>query len=57
MRDSDTTRFTKSARLTPEHHILLLRIKGKKTIAGKLEEIIDYWKDRAGKENGKLFGN
>lgn len=43
MRDFKTTRFTKKVRITVECDKYLMRVKGKKSKAGKLEEIIkDY---------------
>lgn len=46
MRDWKTTRFTKVIRLTPEHSNYVNSVKGKKSKAGKLEEIIDFYKKK-----------
>jgi predicted CopG family antitoxin len=44
MRDSKTTRFTKVVRVTEEDYAYLVRTKGRKSIAGRLEEIIKQHK-------------
>jgi hypothetical protein len=44
-RNSDTTRFTKGARLTEEDYEFINAAKSKKSAAGKLEEIIKFYKD------------
>ncbi len=40
MRDWKTTRFTKVIRLTPEHSNYVNKTRGKKSRAGRLEEIL-----------------
>lgn len=45
MRDYKTTRFIKKVRITEECDLYLERAKGKKSKAGKLEEIIKFYKD------------
>jgi len=42
-RDWKDTEYTKFVRLKPDRHLKLLEIKGQKSIAGKLDEIIDYY--------------
>lgn len=44
MVDWTTSEYTKGAGLTVADHAFLLRIKGKKSIAGKLNEIIAFYK-------------
>ena len=43
-RDWNKTEFTKSVAITPEQHSYILSVKGKKSIAGKLQEIINTYK-------------
>lgn len=43
MRDSKTTRFTKAVVISEEHYNYLLKTKHKKSIAGRLEEIINEY--------------
>jgi len=43
-RNWNKTEFTKSVAITPEQHSYILSIKGKKSIAGKLKEIINAYK-------------
>lgn len=51
MRDSKTTRFKKTARLTEEHYQWLMKNKHKKSAAGFLEFIINaYINDRRDEE-------
>lgn len=40
MRDSRTTIYTKGVRITEESYLFLIKTKGKKSIAGRLEEIL-----------------
>lgn len=35
--------YTKHVRIKPEKHMLINKKRGKKTIAGKLDEIIEEW--------------
>lgn len=44
-RDSTTTRFTKGIRLTEEDWLYIFQTKGKKSLAGRLEEIIKLIKE------------
>lgn len=44
MRDSKTTKFKKGVRITEENYYWIIREKGKKSIAGKLKEIIEFYK-------------
>lgn len=50
MRNWKTTRFTKTIRLTTEHSDYVNTVRGKKSRAGKLEEIIDAHKKKKGKK-------
>ena len=50
-RDSTTTRFIKGVRISEEHYQYLLKTKGKKSIAGKLEELINVIKQYEKKTN------
>ncbi len=42
-RDWRDSEFTKHVRVKAEKHEMIKRKKGKKSIAGKLDEIIDFW--------------
>jgi hypothetical protein len=42
-RDWRDSEFTKHVRVKEEKHEMIKRKKGKKSIAGKLDEIIDFW--------------
>lgn len=44
--DWKDTEFTKFVRLKPDKHETLKKIKDKKSIAGKLDEIIQYYLDK-----------
>jgi len=44
MRDWNTTRFKKVIRLTKAHSNYVDKVRGKKSKAGKLEEIIEFYK-------------
>lgn len=46
MRNSNTTLFKKGVRVTEEHYNYIKNIKIKKSIAGKLKEIIDIYKEK-----------
>lgn len=46
MRNWDTTRFTKAIKITEEHSNYVQSIRGKKSKAGKLEEIINFYKEK-----------
>lgn len=52
MRDYTKSEFKKRAGITQKHHEDIIRIKGKKSIAGKLKEIIQSYLDKH-----KLNGN
>jgi hypothetical protein len=54
MRDSKTTRFTHTIRLTPEDYFWIQDNKGKKSAAGYLEELIRLAKDSSEVKNGDL---
>lgn len=47
MRDYKNSRFIKQIRITKESDLYLTRIKGKKSKAGKLEEIIKHYQQYA----------
>ena len=44
-RDWRDSEFTKHIRVKEEKHGMIKRKKGKKSIAGKLDEIIDFWEN------------
>lgn len=52
MRDFKTTRFVKIIRITKEHYEFIKRIKSKKSNAGRLEEIINFYKNNKDKYGG-----
>lgn len=48
-RDWRDSEFTKHIRVKEKKHDLIKRKRGKKSIAGKLDEIIDFWEENEGK--------
>ena len=44
-RDWRDSEFTKHVRVKEEKHEMIKRKKGKKSMAGKLDEIIDFWEN------------
>lgn len=44
-RDWRDSEFTKHIRVKEEKHGMIKRKKGKKSMAGKLDEIIDFWEN------------
>lgn len=54
MYNSETTRFKDVIRITPEQSKYIQSTKGKKSKAGKLEEIIKFYIDNY--ENRKIQG-
>jgi hypothetical protein len=51
MRDYKTSRFTKAVRIKEEHLSYLKGITSKKSVAGRLEEIIELHKSKYGKDS------
>jgi hypothetical protein len=49
-KDYTNSRFKKQIRIDPEQYEYIEAIKGRYTRAGKLDEIINYYKKRAGKK-------
>lgn len=50
-RDWKTSKYVKVVAMSPEDYFYILQTKGRKTLAGKLEQIIAaYRKDYPGKE-------
>ena len=45
MRDFKTSEYSKTVGIKPEQLIFLDAIRGKKSKAGKLQEIIEFYKD------------
>lgn len=52
MRDYKTTRFVKIIRINKEHYEFIKRMKSKKSSAGRLEEIINFYKNNIDKYGG-----
>lgn len=44
-RDWGDSEFTKHVRVKERKHDLIKRKKGKKSMAGKLDEIIEFWEE------------
>ena len=53
MKDYATTRFTRRIRITPENLEHIRRVKGKYTLAGMLDKIINEYKREAKTEKTK----
>lgn len=53
MRNFETSRFIKTVGLTEDDHVFIQEIKDKKSMAGKVEEIIQFYRDN---QHNKIYG-
>ena len=53
MRDYKTSRFIRTVGLSDRHYLFLISTRGKKSIAGRLEEIINFYEENRFKKYAK----